>query len=306
MPKDSKGEGNVRRSTPGPCVSALVSLATTLILALPRPAGATTVNANSTSLSDVAGAIASATNGDVVSIPGGTVTWTRTLAVRKGITIQGAGVGVTIIKDSVQNGRLIDWVLAAGYPSRLTGIEFQDGGRINSAGAPGGVIHVDGPNTDDSTFRLDNSKWTDVNGSPVFDTVIGVIDHNTLLTDKFGNAIYIYGTHWNGADFGDGSWAAPTNYGSSQFLFIEDNAFAHSQQSLHSATDAYAGARFVVRHNSIFNGVVANHGTESTGRARGARAMEVYNNTYTGTNLNRFVGGSRSGGVLFHDNDVSG
>jgi hypothetical protein len=34
--------------------------------------------------------------------------------------------------------------------------------------------------------------------------------------------------------------------------------------------------------------------------------MEVYNNTYTGTNLNRFVGGSRSGGVLFHDNTISG
>src|ERR1700747_1232584 len=118
MPKDAKGEGNVRRSTPGSCVSALVSLATTLILALSRLAGATTVNANSTSLSDVAAAIASAADGDTVTIPGGTATWTRTLAVRKAITIQGAGVGVTIIKDSVQDGRLIDWVLAAGYPSR--------------------------------------------------------------------------------------------------------------------------------------------------------------------------------------------
>src|SRR6266513_4088097 len=116
MPKDSKGEGNVRRSTPGPRVTALVSLAATLILALSRLAGATTINANSAAQSDVAAAIASATNGDVVSIPGGTVTWTRTLRVRKGITIQGAGVGVTIIKDSVQNGRLIAWSLAAGLP----------------------------------------------------------------------------------------------------------------------------------------------------------------------------------------------
>ncbi|MGB9473507.1 MAG: VCBS repeat-containing protein, partial [Candidatus Udaeobacter sp.] len=34
--------------------------------------------------------------------------------------------------------------------------------------------------------------------------------------------------------------------------------------------------------------------------------MEVYNNTFTGTDLNRFVGGVRSGGVLFHDNSISG
>jgi hypothetical protein len=34
--------------------------------------------------------------------------------------------------------------------------------------------------------------------------------------------------------------------------------------------------------------------------------MEVYNNIFTGTNLNRFIGGSRSGTVLLHDNNVSG
>ena len=69
-----------------------------------------------------------------------------------------------------------------------------------------------------------------------------------------------------------------------------------------------AGARFVVRHNTIFkNGVIANHGTESTGRVRGGRAMEVYGNIFTGTDLNRFVGGVRvQAEVLFHDNTISG
>ena len=96
--------------------------------------------------------IASAANGDTVTIPGGTATWTRTLPVRKAITIQGAGIGVTIVKDGAQKGALIDWTLAAGQLSRLTGIEFQDGGRINIAAAPGGMIHIDGTNTDGSRF----------------------------------------------------------------------------------------------------------------------------------------------------------
>ena len=91
-------------------------------------------------------------------------------------------------------------------PSRLTGIEFQDGGRVNTIDAPGGILHVDGSNTNAATFRFDHCKWNDLNGSTVFDTVIGVIDHNTFVIDRFGCAIYLYGSHWDGQDYGDGSW----------------------------------------------------------------------------------------------------
>jgi hypothetical protein len=307
MPTNPRPGRNLRRfPTPAPRVTALVSLAATLILTASGLAAATTINAKSASQSDVAAAIASAVNGDTVTIPGGTASWTRTLQIKKGITIQGAGVGVTIIKDGVQSGQLIRWTLAAGQPSRLTGIEFQDGGRVNTINAPDGIVHVDGSNTNGSTFRFDHCKWNNLNGGTVLDTVIGVIDHNTFVTDKSSSPIYPYASHWDGQNFGDGSWATPTGFGSSQFLFIEDNIFTHSQQGQQAVTDAYAGARFVVRHNNIFNGIVYAHGTESTGRPRGGRAMEVYGNTFTGTGINKIVGTSRSGGVLFHDNSISG
>jgi hypothetical protein len=137
--------------------------------------------------------------------------------------------------------------------------------------------------------------------------VIGVIDHNQFTQDCNAGTVITYGTHWKGGNYGDGSWAAPTNFGSSQFLFIEDNTFnGVLPPFVMPMTDAYGGARFVVRHNQINDCLVANHGTESTGRTRGARAMEVYNNTFAGTNLNHFVGGSRSGSLVFHDNKVSG
>lgn len=245
-------------------------------------------------------------NGDTITLPAGILHWTTGVTIGKAITLQGAGVGTTIIRDGVQSGQLIQVTLAAGSETRLTGIEFQDGGRVNGGAAPTGVLHVDGSNTNGSKFRWDHCKWNNVNGSPVLDTVIGVVDHNTFYFRRNAAAIYIYGSRWNGRNYGDGSWAAPTGFGSSQFLFIEDNTFSYNIGSLGMVTDAYAGARFVVRHNTINDGVLQNHGTESTGRTRGSRAMEVYNNTYTGTNLNRFVGGSRSGGVLFHDNTISG
>jgi hypothetical protein len=174
---------------------------------------------------------------------------------------------------------------------------------VNYANAPNGIIHVNGSNTDGSTFRFDHNKCTNLNGGLVFDTVIGVIDHNTM--DMTRATIYPYATRWNGQDNGDGSWAAPTAFGSSQFLFIEDNIFTNSVGQT-GITDAYAGARFVVRHNEIRDGMVLNHGTESTGRIRGSKEMEIYNNTFIGSNRNKFIGGSRSGVVLMHDNNVSG
>jgi len=244
-----------------------------------------------------------AQNGDTITLPAGILYWTTGVTISKTITLQGAGVGATVIRDSVQSGQLIQVTLAAGNLTRITGIEFQDGGRTNRSSD---ILRVVGSNTNGSKFRLDHCKWNNLNGASVFDTVIGVIDHNTFVIDRTGLPINIYDSYWNGRVLGDGSWAAPTDFGSSQFLFIEDNSFTHSNPYQEGITDSYGGGRFVVRHNNIFNGLIANHGTESTGRPRGGRAMEVYNNTFTGTNLNRFVGNVRSGGVLFHDNSISG
>ena len=247
-------------------------------------------------------------NGDTITLPAGTFTWTTRVKLTKAITLQGAGVGATIIRDGVQSGSLLTFTLVAGHVSRLTGIEFKNGGRINTALAPRGVLHVAGSNTNGSAFRWDHSKWTNVNGYSVFDTVLGVIDHNTFLNSPGQYTIYVYGSRWNGqGTYGDGSWAAPVNFGSGDFLFIEDNTFTNNDPVYFGViTDALAGARFVLRHNAIYNGRPTDHGTESGGRIRGSRAMEVYNNTYTGTNMANFAGGSRSSRVLFHHNTFSG
>ena len=306
MPANPRPLRNLRRPpTPAPRVTALVSLAATLILTASGLAAATTINAKSASQSDVAAAIASAADGDIVTIPGGTASWTRTIRVKKGITIQGAGVGSTIIKDSVQSGPLLDCPLAAGNLTRITGIEFQDGGR--SRNELGGILKFTGSNTNGSQFRMDHCQFDDLNGMIVADTVIGVIDHNTFIrAAKNGDSIVVYDNFWNGGTFGDGSWADATQFGTDRFLFIEDNVFKNNGGGQPGITDSYAGGRFVVRHNQIFDGTVETHGTESNQRARGVRAVEVYNNTYTGSDRNRFVGKMRSGVILFHDNTITG
>ncbi len=242
-------------------------------------------------------------NGDTITIPPGTFTWPRGIIITKAITLQGAGAGSTIIKDGVQNGSLIGVTLVASKVTRLTGIEFQGGGRTSYHN---GVVTVAGSNTNGSQFRMDHCKWNvDVNGSPLFDTVTGVVDHNTFIRrgGEDGHAFWVFGTRWNGSNYGDGSWSALTNFGSSQFLFFEDNNFISTDPSyLMALCDAYDGARFVIRHNAITGFTFQNHGTESSGRRRGSRATEFYNNRCDGKNLNQFVGGSRSGSQVIHDN----
>ena len=307
MPTNPRSVRNLRRPpTPAPGVAALVSFAATLILTASGLAAATTINAKSASQSDVAAACASASDGDIVTVPGGTASWTRAIRVKKGITIQGAGVGSTIIKDAVQSGPLLDCSLTAGNLTRITGIEFQDGGR--SGKELGGILKFTGSNTNGSQFRMDHCQFDDLNGMIVADTVIGVIDHNTFIrAAKNGDiCVVVYDNFWNSGTFGDGSWADATHFGTDRFLFIEDNVFRNNGDGQPGITDSYAGGRFVVRHNQIFDGTVETHGTESNQRGRGVRAVEVYNNTYTGSDRNRFAGKMRSGVILFHDNTITG
>src|SRR5258708_4917224 len=60
--------------------------------------------------------------GDKITIPGGTFNWKTKVTISKLNSLQGAGVGKTINKDGLQTGQLILWTLAAGFPSRMTGI----------------------------------------------------------------------------------------------------------------------------------------------------------------------------------------
>jgi hypothetical protein len=59
------------------------------------------VQAKSVSIADVRAALQSAGDGDTVTVPAGTATWTTTLDITKNITLQGAGPGSTVIIDAV-------------------------------------------------------------------------------------------------------------------------------------------------------------------------------------------------------------
>src|SRR5215475_702792 len=108
-------------------------------------------------------------NGDTITIPAGTFTWRTRVTITKAITLQGAGVASSILKDAVNGTQLIRVGLVANNLTRITGIEFQDGGR--SINELGGIIQITGSNTNGSKFRMDHCKINDLNGMIVAETV---------------------------------------------------------------------------------------------------------------------------------------
>ncbi len=291
-------------------MSEIIPMSKSLILAslllLPLSTFGATINAASASRADVGTAVAAASNGDTVVIPAGTATWTSMLAVSKAITLQGAGKSSTVIQDGIASGALIEWTLVSNQNSRMTGIGFENNGRASTAF--GGVVAVYG-GYGSERMRVDNCRFSNLDGVSVFtiDT-LGVIDSCNFENSSAKIFVYVYHENWGGYTFSDGSFADPPGFGQETWLFIESNTFAYTGSTFYAVTDAYRGARYVARYNTVTNAWWEAHGTDSGGRRRGTRAMEIYGNThyYNAGGVHDYLVNFRSATGLIWSNTASG
>ena len=273
-------------------VSALLSLGLTpasFFHTTSLPGGARFLQANSCARADVKAAIDAAVDGDVVLVPAGTCTWTQGIALStpKAITIRGAGMDVTTIVDNINKlnggGQVFSIGTQAGKRFRLTGITFR-GLAPDTNVYNHGTILLYGTSRD---FRLDHLKF-DKPGTSAFrfgGAMYGVVDHCYFDLSNFKQGNIVFHDEWGGRSWGDGSFAAPVELGTEQAVYIEDNVFIGSGYAGAGPLDSLGGGRFVFRHNTVYNDVIATHGTESSGRYRGVRSYEIYNNTFTANTL---------------------
>ena len=91
-----------------------LSIALVGFLACLQVSRGTTISAASVAYSDVSAAVASAKDGDTVTIPSGSATWTSTLNVTHGIVLSGSGATNTLITCTGDPGILIK--LSADLP----------------------------------------------------------------------------------------------------------------------------------------------------------------------------------------------
>ncbi|HVB58321.1 MAG TPA: hypothetical protein VNE63_18090 [Candidatus Acidoferrales bacterium] len=266
-------------------------------------AQAQTITAASCNTTDVQAAFNSVVSSTTtVNIPAGTCDWTTqvTLTVPSGsssLSILGAGnLGVTgggdatvIVDDFASTSALLS--ISTGSASshfRLAGITVE-GGTGNSA-KDNGIVAIDG---DSQNLRLDHCHFNGntYTGGATFVIVkfsgwiYGVVDHSVFDS---GSSVTVWMDSYNNDSFGDGSWADNTNFSGSNFLFIENNIFS----GLLSGNGTYAsyvddcsmGGRLVIRYNTMNDTGVQTHPTGGSGRIRGCRAQEIYNNTLNGSN----------------------
>jgi hypothetical protein len=252
----------------------------------------------------------SAQLGDTITLPAGTFTWTAGVTLAKSIKLQGAGIGQTILRDAVQGIRLIKWDYrtTSNARPRLTGIEFRDGGRTRGGEGPGGVIHITGSSENGSRFRMDHCKAVDLNGVIVTADVLGVVDHSEFHNGiRTGNIFTVYNEHFANGTYSNGSWSAPSYFGTDKFLFFENDNFQNPSDNVSSIADGYKGARIVVRQCTLYHKQVQMHGTDmGSYPSRGARCAEVYNNTIVGIPSKNDVTMIRSGVWIIHNNSITG
>lgn len=284
------------------------------LIFLPGTSYAKAIWADTCSSTDVQTAVDASTGGDIVQVPVGSCTWTSRLNVgRKGITLRGAGIGKTFIVDSIpikgaSCDDLLIWNCEAGKHHRLTGFEFHAGIRPCDDAS---VMQFTCNSQSSSTWRLDHNKTVYLRGWDfLLNTVIGVVDHNIFIDNEAKKfPLYMFGGHWNGelvanqqAGWGDNSWHVPIGWGSRFFTFVEDNVVimdaGGNSPSLH---DGFRGCRTVTRFNNFTNAHVTVHGTESSGRNRGGRALEFYGNTINNA-YNSQLFNLRSGSALAFGN----
>lgn len=312
---DMTSKGSMFRS-----ICGRMALAASLALSIFSHSEAATINAASTSLTDVTSAVESASDGDTVVVPSGTSSWTGTLIITKDITLMGANVNatddLTILVDNIPRADPIKGVFIAGSPTgtnlfRITGFTFTNNGTLITHSA--NPVQLSGISTFPNV-RIDHCHFKTVyanNQISFFTWLYGVVDHCTFDMPPGGNlSVWTSHANWNGGQSGWGSWADDAHFGSEKFVFIEDCTINNYDNGANNGSvDGARGGRWVARHNIFHRMNDFYHGTDSGQggvNIRGTRAVEIYNNTFDTDIANHAAGQNRGGSLLFHDNTYTG
>ncbi len=247
-----------------------------------------------------------AVNGDTITIPSGSFTWITTLHITKGITLMGAGLGVTNITLS---GHPILWVTKnATNVTRVQDMSFSVTGGAGTLPDP---ILLDG-------------TWP--TGQPIIFQRIGVTLNGASLIscDVCGGVVFSninFSGQWN--DFfisvkdqvNTSSWTTADSIGTNDTdgtknIYIEDSTFTGGSNGIIDCDD---NCRVVMRHN-IFSecGGFNSHGKDTS--TYGGRHFELYSNSFlfpdhtclngntSLSNINQFIWIRGGTGVIYNNN----
>lgn len=265
----------------------------------------------SVALADVAACIRNATSGDTINVPAGRATWTGSLIIPEGKTINliGAGSssdGTTIIMSGSGNISALSPNYQISHFRFLA--EYGNTKPIIDAKNIGWRIHHNyfGHVTPGYTTR-GNTEFiipTGANDGVLGRHPEGLIDSNIFSDGR----IVVYGESSTELAAQNALWAEDSAIGTGNAVYVENNIF--SDRLTGNVIDSNNGGKYVFRYNSVSEG---NYSDEAPiyvmahslqGKAeRGAKSWEVYNNSFTYNNDKSYALAFMRGGTgMFYNN----
>jgi hypothetical protein len=260
-------------------------------------------------------AISAAKDGDTIQLPAGTADWTAGWnaghgVTMKAITIAGAGMDKTIIRDHRRRGGPVPFELKGveGKPFRVTGITF-DGTGLADAGVWNGFMTISGTC---KNFRIDHCRFRNastmmsINGD-----TYGLIDHCDFddrdFTLRLAQPIWFSGP-------GKPNYRKKLSLGTADALYLEDNEVNLGPGAARGGDCPWIapnnGARVVIRHNNIVNSQIEIYGVGVQKGYYGCQQAEIYDNRFSAVGLKQgepqgFIFINAGVGIVFN-NTVTG
>ena len=237
-------------------------------------------------------AINAAANGDKITVPAGSFSWSGGISISKGIWLAGAGKSTS---GSIITGGKVTITKNASAPIRVSGLRFTGG---DSHLAIGGAASARAYIIQNCYFYGSGSDFMNVAANG------GLFDHNDFyMPPSTGGGPDVMAIqpneNWSQATtFGVADTQGPN--GGERNIYFEDNTFTNI---LETAPDGDAGARLVIRHNTyVDSSIVFHSGSPNDTSPDGTRQFEIYNNTFqrvtSNANVNKWIWVRGGSGVI--------
>ena len=224
-----------------------------------------------------------AAEGDTINVPAGSVTWNSRIEITKGITLIGAGAGVTNITSGYIGTGSTDLCPIAlicyepATPANDTSFRIS-GFTFDMASKAGYWLLIKNNNTTPQTkIRIDHNTLNNRGGIKVSGTTWGVVDNNTW--DSLGAshpALFVQG---NGLETWQNFSYTP---GSANNIYFEDNTVSGT---IYMTIMGGGAGRYSARYNTITTGSGWQHIFDIHGNQHGADPGGYHNYSMMGNEI---------------------